>query len=57
MILSAFSAGSAVDSVRQSKEDPMSTFPTIPSFLILAVITAVFLVLTVREDLLRKKGQ
>ena len=35
----------------------MSTFPTIPSFVILAVILAVFAVLTVREDLLRKKGQ
>jgi len=34
----------------------MSTFPTIAAFVSLAVITAVFAVLTLREDLLRKKG-
>ncbi len=35
----------------------MSTFPTIPSFVILAIIAAVFAILTLREDVLRKRGQ
>lgn len=31
--------------------------PTLPFFIIIAVITIVFATLTVREDILRKKGQ
>ena len=35
----------------------MSGFPTMSSFLILGVITVVFLALTLREDMLRKSGR
>jgi len=35
----------------------MSTFPTMAAFVSLAVITTVFAILTLREDLLRRKGQ
>lgn len=32
-------------------------FPTIPSFIILGIITGIFAALTIREDLLRKSGK
>jgi hypothetical protein len=32
-------------------------FPTIPSFIILGIITGVFAILTLREDLLKKSGK
>jgi hypothetical protein len=31
-------------------------FPTLASFLILGIITAVFTILTIREELLKKSG-
>lgn len=34
----------------------MSSFPTTSAFVILGVITVVFAVLTLREDILRKRG-
>ena len=35
----------------------MMTFPSIPAFMILSVITGVFAVLALREEILRKMGR